>query len=226
MVPSSGNHGHCSWTKIRNLDSIPVLILMPLQANMWSNISINICLFLDAERPIFLKNILIPFVASSPCLNCRGVPATHSTILTTPHCSHEVTYPSDVPVRGHHLPESSSGSHGISLKGWAVSVDNDVASDWMYGPTCLFQASGFHLYFNKSIRSEVWHFQFPSPRFIVSRNHCCPSNRVPALVILSESALLSIIYFPLCVLYLPCDYIVTHATFLSLFLIFLNPVCP
>ena len=51
------------------------------------------------------------------CLNCRGVPATHSTILTTPHCSHEVTYPSDVPVRGHHLPESSSGSHGISLKG-------------------------------------------------------------------------------------------------------------
>ena len=29
----------------------------------------------------------------------------------------------------------------------------------------------------------------------------------------------SIIYFLLCVLYLTCDYIVTHATFLSLFLI-------
>ena len=36
----------------------------------------------------------------------------------------------------------------------------------------------------------------------------------------------TIIYFLLCVLYLTCDYIVTHATFLSLFLIFLNPVCP
>ena len=50
--------------------------------------------------------------------------------------------------------------------------------------------------------------------------------RVPVSAILSESALLSIIYFLLCVLYLTCDYIVTHATFLSLFLIFLNPVCP
>jgi len=35
----------------------------------------------------------------------------------------------------------------------------------------------------------------------------------------------TIIYFLLCVLYLTCDYVVTHATFLSLFLIFLNPVC-
>ena len=36
----------------------------------------------------------------------------------------------------------------------------------------------------------------------------------------------TIIYFLLCVLYLTCDYIVTHATFLSLFFIFLNPICP
>ena len=48
----------------------------------------------------------------------------------------------------------------------------------------------------------------------------------PGLAKLIESALVSIIYFLLCVLYLTCDYIVIHATLLSLFLIFLNPVCP
>ena len=37
-------------------------------------------------------------------------------------------------------------------------------------------------------------FSSPSPRFIISINHCCSSNRVPASVILSESALSSIIY--------------------------------
>ena len=46
----------------------------------------------------------------------------------------------------------------ISLKGWMVSADNDVASDSSFGTTCLFQASGFLLYFDKCIRSEVWHF--------------------------------------------------------------------
>ena len=130
------------------------------------------------------------------------------------------------PLLPGYMPESSSSSQGISLKGWAVSVDDDVVSDSSYGTTCLFQASGSLLYFDQSIRSEVWHFQFPPSRFTVSTNHCCPRNRVPASVILSESALLSVIYFLLCVLYLTCDYIVTHATFLSLFLIFLNPVCP
>ena len=59
------------------------------------------------------------------------------------------------------LPESSSSSQGISLKGWAVSAGNEVASDSRYGTTCLFQASGLLLYFSKSIRSEVLHFQLP-----------------------------------------------------------------
>ena len=36
----------------------------------------------------------------------------------------------------------------------SVSDDN-VASDLRYRTTCLFQASGFILYFDKSIRSEV-----------------------------------------------------------------------
>ena len=66
------------------------------------------------------------------------------------------------------VPESSSSSQGISLKGWAVSAGNDVASDSRYGTTCLFQASGSLLHFFKSIRSEVWHFQFPLTQIIVS----------------------------------------------------------
>ena len=104
---------------------------------------------------------------------------------------------------GSEMPESISSSQGTSLKGWAVSADDDVVSDSKYGTTCLFQASGSLLYFDQSIRSEVWHFQFPPPRFTVSRNHRCPTNRVPASAILSESqALLSTIYFLLCVLYL------------------------
>ena len=57
------------------------------------------------------------------------------------------------------LPESSSSSQGISLKGWAVLAGNDVASDSRYGTTCLFQASGLLLYSDKSIRSAVLHFQ-------------------------------------------------------------------
>ena len=94
------------------------------------------------------------------------------------------------PTNNAEVPESSSSSPGINLKGWAVSVDSDVASDSRCRDICLFQTSGFLLYFDKSIRSEVW-LSFPHPDL----------------------------------LYLTCDYIVTHATFLSLF-IFLNPVCP
>ena len=60
-----------------------------------------------------------------------------------------------------HVPESSSSSQGISLKRWVVSAENDAASDSRYGTACLFQASGSLLYFDKSIRSEVWHFLFP-----------------------------------------------------------------
>jgi len=83
----------------------------------------------------------------------------------------------------------------------------------------LTQGAGLHVYFKFQVLfytltkalGQRFDFSSPSPIFIVSRNHCCPSNRVPASAILSESCLLSIIYFLLCVLYLTCDYIVTHA---------------
>ena len=59
---------------------------------MWSNISINICLFLDVEKPILLENILIHSVPSSPCLNCRGVPATHRYNPNCPALQSQITY--------------------------------------------------------------------------------------------------------------------------------------
>ena len=60
------------------------------------------------------------------------------------------------------LPESSSNSQGISLKGWEVLADNDVASDW-YGTTCLFQASGFFYTLTKALRQRFDIFSYPHP---------------------------------------------------------------
>ena len=123
------------------------------------------------------------------------------------------------------LPESSSSSQGISLKGWAVWVDNDVASDSRCRATCLFQASGFLLYFEKSIKSEVWYFLvFPTQIYCLQKSLL--SYKQSSCFSDSLRIGFTVIYFLLCVLYLTCDYTVTHATFLSLFLIFLNPVCP
>ena len=77
---------------------------------------------------------------------------------------------------------------GYQPEGWAVSAGNDVASDSRYGTTCLFQASASLLYLFKSVRSEVWHFQFSLTQIIVS----LLPFQVPASVILSESCLLVI----------------------------------
>ena len=44
-----------------------------------------------------------------------------------------------------HLPESSSSSQGISLKGWTVSVSNDAASHLVF-LGCMF-ISSFRLSF-------------------------------------------------------------------------------
>ena len=48
--------------------------------------------------------------------------------------------------------------------------------------------------FTKALGQRFDIFRSPSPRFIISINNCCSSNRVPASVILWESALSSIIY--------------------------------
>ena len=92
----------------------------------------------------------------------------HWTIpLFLPPCP-LVTTTQPVNIWLYDMLESSSSSQGISLKGWVVLVGNDVAFDSRYGTTCLFQASGSLLYLFKSIRSEVWHFQFPLTQIIFS----------------------------------------------------------
>ena len=173
-----------------------------------------------------------------------------------------------------------------------------------------FKLQVFFYTLTKALGQKFGIFSFP-PRFIVSRNDCCTTNRVPASAILSESALLlsdavaakllqscptlcdpkdssppgspslgfsrqehwSGLPFPSSIQVVQscptssdpmdcsppgvsihgilqaralewvaialsnllstssyvsytCDYIVIHAAFLSLFLIFLNPVCP
>ena len=119
----------------------------------------------------------------------------HWTIpLFLPPCP-LVTTTQPVNIWLYDMLESSSSSQGISLKGWVVLVGNDVAFDSRYGTTCLFQASGSLLYFFKSIRLEVWHFQLPLAQIIVS---LLPFKQSSCF---SDS--LRIVF--------TCDYIVTHA---------------
>ena len=68
-------------------------------------------------------------------------------------------------------------ARGISLKGWAVLAGNDVASDSRYGTTCLFQASGLLLYFFKSLRSKVLHFQLPLTQIYWLHKSSLPFNQ-------------------------------------------------
>ena len=62
------------------------------------------------------------------------------------------------------------GNDEAAFDSWyrATSADDDVVSDSQYGTTCLFQASGSLLYFDKSIRSEV--FSFPHPDLLYLLN--------------------------------------------------------
>ena len=64
----------------------------------------------------------------------------------------------------------------------------------------LFQALGSLLYFDKSIRSEVWHFQFP-----LTHIYCLHKSLLPFKQSFCFSGSLRIVFT------LTCDYIVTRA---------------
>ena len=64
---------------------------------------------------------------------------------------------------------------------------------------CLFQALGFLLYFDKSIRSEVWHFQFP-----LTQIYCLHKSLLPFKQSFCFRGCLRIVFA------LTCDYIVTR----------------
>ena len=53
-----------------------------------------------------------------------------------------------------------AGVQGFNLKSWTVSA-NETASQLFFWTGSLFQAYDSVLYFYKSIRPEVWYFQFP-----------------------------------------------------------------
>ena len=73
-------------------------------------------------------------------------------------------------------------------------VGDETASHFSFG---LPVYSKFKILFytvTKTVGQRFDIFSSPCPGFIISINHCCSSNRVPASVILWESALSSIIY--------------------------------
>ena len=89
-------------------------------------------------------------------------------------------------IAGVQLQQPGNQFEGVS------SISGQWCSLWLIVRNYMFiSSSGSLLYFEKSIRSEFWHFQFPPPRFTVSRNHC-PSNRFPTSAILSEFAFSSV----------------------------------
>ena len=76
----------------------------------------------------------------------------------------------------------------------AKGVGDEAASHLSFGLPLYFKFKILFYTFTKTLGQRFDIFSSPSPRFIISINHCCSSNRVPASVILSESALSSIIY--------------------------------
>ena len=73
------------------------------------------------------------------------------------------------------------------------SVGDEAASQFSFGLPVYFKFKILFYTFTKTLGQRFDIFSSPSARFI-SINHCCSSNRVPVSVILSESALSSIIY--------------------------------
>ena len=71
---------------------------------------------------------------------------------------------------------------------------------FFYGLPAYSKFKSLFYTFTKTLGQRFDILSSPSPRFIISINHCCSSNRVPAAVILWESALSSIIYLLYCVL--------------------------
>ena len=117
------------------------------------------------------------------------------------------------------LPESSSSSQGFNLKRWTMSAMRQPLN--FLGLLIYFKFKIFFYTFTKALSQRFDIFSSPSPRFIISINHCCSSNRVPASAILSDSALPSIIYFllmcPIVHLWLYCNscYIPRFISYLS-----------
>ena len=87
------------------------------------------------------------------------------------------------------LPESSASSQGFNLKGEQCRRDTEADSQFSW-TAYLFQAKILFYTFTKALGQRFDIFNFPSPRFIASMHHCCPSSRVSASAVVSELCLL------------------------------------
>ena len=89
---------------------------------------------------------------------------------------------------------------GVQLQQPGIQPEEmDSVSQWdslsvFYGLPVYSKFKILFYTFTKTLGQTFDIFSSPSPRFIISINHCCSSNRVPASGILSASALSSIIY--------------------------------
>ena len=82
------------------------------------------------------------------------------------------------------VPESSSSSQGFNLKRWTVLAMRQPLS-FLWLPV-YFKFKILFYTFTKTLGQRFDIFSCPSPKFIVSINHCCPSSRVSASAVLSE----------------------------------------
>ena len=115
-----------------------------------------------------------------------------SSLIKCPHFRSLVKMKKCLITGWGYLPESSSSSQGFNLE--MDSVGNEAASQFSFGLPVYFKLMILFYTFIKTLGQRLDIFSSPSPRFIISINHCCSSNRVPASVILLESALSSSIY--------------------------------
>ena len=119
------------------------------------------------------------------------------------------------------VPESYSSNQGFNLKRWTVLVREMRQPLIFLGLPLYFKFKILFYTFTKTLGQRFDIFSSLSPRFIISINHCCSSNWVPASVILSGISL--IIYYPpllMCPivnLWLHCNscYIPQFTTYLS-----------
>ena len=63
-------------------------------------------------------------------------------------------------------------------------VGDEAASQFSFGLPVYFKFKILFYTFTKTLGQRFDIFSSPSSRFIISINHCCSSNRVPASVIL------------------------------------------
>lgn len=130
---------------------------------------------LRCRETILLENILIPSVPFSPCLNCRSVPATHRYNPNHPALQSQITYSSVSPVPGATCRSPAPPARDST---WREGRCQRVTMQPLnfLGLCIYFKFKIFFYTFRKALVQRFDIFSSPSSRFIISKNHCCPSE--------------------------------------------------